>query len=247
MTTAITTVQEGKDKLREIEQWAIEHFHNSREAFDRAMLGLYQINEEKLWEYAEDEDGVMLRDYKGGGSFETYLGWFCTRHGVSRSSVQQHLKTVRTWAVLGRSVDQLMDIGIRRAGPIQKIVNIDGRSGEIKLPPEEVIQQLPLPLIPLEDREEEALERINRKIDEILFDPPEPLTNQDVRKAFTIDIDEDAEEVYFFEDADGNIWYTWETGDNMGDGVLISGEITEHLPEVVVEKVIKRLRVMRRE
>ncbi|NIR13944.1 MAG: hypothetical protein GWN86_08315, partial [Desulfobacterales bacterium] len=82
----------------------------------------------------------MLRDYDGGGSFEVYLGWFCTKFGISRSSTQSYLKTTRLWdAVLGRDMGELLDIGVRRANYVRGLIDMDGRTGEVKLPPQNIL------------------------------------------------------------------------------------------------------------
>lgn len=245
--TDIVTVAEGTERLLTLERVAIKHFHNSREAFDKAILALWQISQEKLWEYAVDVDGAMLRDYRGGGSFETYLGWFCTNNGVSRSSVQQHLKTPRTWQKLGRPMEELERIGIRRAGPITSLVKYDARSDEVEIPSQEVLDSLPpISISYIEDDKEEFefIARANLLIDEVLIHPAEPLMNRDVRKAFTIDVDTEKSEVNFFENDEHDIWFTCETGDDFTDGVLFSAEEMVALPEKVREKVMKRLRVI---
>lgn len=241
----IITVKEGKDKLALLEAMAIEHFHNSRDAFNDAMRALYQISKEGLWEYAVDIDGVMLRDYTRGGSFEAYLGWFCTKHGVSRSSVQQHLKTSRTWDRLGRPMDELLEIGIKRAGPHTDLVKYDARNDKIEIPPREVIDSLP-PLEPSSQTlmlEEEFVARVNLLIDEVLVLPPVPLTDRDVRKAFTIDVDTGKSEINFFENDEGDVWFTYETGDDFTDGTLLYAKHMDW-PDAVREKVMKRLRVI---
>jgi len=239
----IITVQEGRDKLALLEAMAVEHFHNSRDAFNNAMRALYQISKEGLWEYAIDIDGVMLRDYTGGGSFELYLGWFCTKHGVSRSSVQQHLRTSRTWDKLGRPMDQLLEIGIKRAGPHTGLVKYDARNDRIEIPPREVIDSLPQVDVDYETEEEEFIARANLLIDEVLVLPAVPLTDRDVRKALTIDVDSGRSEINFFENDEGDVWFTYETGDDFTDGTLLYAEQMDW-PAAVREKVMKRLRVI---
>ncbi len=232
--TSIMAIGEGQQALSALESLAAEHFHNSQEHFTQGIVALYQINKDRLWEYAKDEDGVMLRDYDGGGSFEVYLGWFCTKFGISRSSTQSYLKTTRLWdAVLGRDMGELLDIGVRRANYVRGLIDMDGRTGEVKLPPQNI----------LPSGDDDVIDRVNEKIDEILIHPAVPLTNKDVRKAFTIDIDPEASEIYFFESADG-IWYSFEDGDDMSDGVIIGNEILDALPPKVRTKIFRKLNVM---
>jgi hypothetical protein len=128
---------------------------------------------------------------------------------------------------------ELLDIGIRRANYVRGLIDMDGRTGEVKLPP-------PTALPPGDGNE---IERVNEKIDEVLVHPQVPLTNKDVRKAFTIDVDPEASEIYFFESTDG-IWYSFEDGSDMSDGILIHNEIMDALPAKVRAKVFRKLNVM---
>lgn len=271
MTTAILKVEEGQKKLAELEAAAGQHFHNSEEEFSRAIISLLEIQEEKLWEYSKDHDGVMLRDIEGT-SFETYLHLFCDRYGTSRSSVQSYMGVGRLWKALGRPLQELIQIGVHRAKHVENLVGYDGRKNELKLPAPSVIAKLPA-VIRDDDGEEPfdgaigmtaeeqiygeqteddevvvpdevIIMMVNQKIDEVLVLPPEPLTDGDVRDSFTIDVDENRRKTWFyFDKKNGDVWFGYETMDDMGDGKLMEGGDFEKLPQPIKDRMVSSLRI----
>lgn len=222
----IITVQESKALLRALELEAGANFHNSRELFTKGILALYQIREERLWLYAEDENGIMFGDYNKPG-FGTYLHHFCQSHGISRSSAYAHISTVESWKALGRPEEQLETIGLDVAAPVKRLAPVDGRTGEIRMPTQEVLDTLP--------PGDSPMDRVRAKVAEV-FDLPEiPLTPTDVRKSFTVDIGHT--EYTWFIDSDGAICLDYEIGGDMWTGVVVSAATLDGMPDEIARFV----------
>lgn len=234
MTTDIITTQEGKKKLAELEGVASTNLHTSREAFDSAILALTEIRDEKLWHYAVDEDEVMLGDYTKPRFKEDYLRLFCRRNNISMSGTYGHLGTVETAHYLGITNDTIRDVGVRELSPVKRLVRIDGRSGEIKLPPPEVIERLP--------PGDTVRERIKAKVEEVFVNPPEKLSPSDALKAIVVDTGIDPD-IHVFEAGDGDVWLTYEQGEYLWEGVVIPAEVYAKVTGEAREWLVKRLKI----
>lgn len=232
MTLAIT-IAEGQQRLAEYESIAKDCIKRSEHEFGKAILALYAIREEGLWHYAVDDNGIMFGNYETP-KFEYYLRHFCQETGVARSTVYRHLETVSVWdRVLGRGQDELISIGIRRAAAITALIRLDARSGEVTLPPADVLESLP---------GNDPIEKINKKIDEVLVLPEIPLRTGDIIKSFTVDTGL-APEINFFEAESGEIWATYSFSGDYWDGPIIN--IT--MPPLLKEHIMKKLGVRRHE
>jgi hypothetical protein len=231
----IISVKDNERRLKTIERSAAKNFTASGQAFNRAMEALWEIREEGLWEYARDEDNVLLRDYNSP-RFEYYIRLFCTRYSVSRSGTFDHLKTIAVWVkALNRPVEQLFEtVGVKEAKPIRQIIDYDGRRGMVMHPPPGVVEQLP--------PGETDIDRVNAKVDEVFIQPEIPLTKTDVRKSFTIDVGI-KEETAFVENENGSISFYFESGDNKWSGIIIQGELFKNLPDDVRRCLRRKLRI----
>ncbi len=234
MTTDIITTQQGKDRLAELESVASENLHTSRQAFDRAILALTEIRDDGLWMYAIDEDGVMLQDYERPRFKEDYMYLFCRRNNISMSSTYDHLGTIAIMRHLGWTNEKISDVGVRRLKHVRKLIDIDGRSGEVKLPPPEVIEKLP----PGDTIEE----RVNAKIEEVFIDPPEQLSPADALRSIVVDTGI-APDVNVFEAGNGDIWLTFDHCDEMWDGILIPAANYRELSDGARGWLDKKLKV----
>jgi len=240
MSSVITAI-EGERRLRALEVEAGESFHASEEAFSRGIIALYEINSESLWHFGKDDDGVRFGDYRNP-RFEDYLRHFCRKKGISRSSAQDHIGTVRTWVLaLERKTEELQDVGVKRAAPIKEIVKVDGRTGEISLPRPEILEKLPPAPTPIE--------QVQKKIDEVLIEPKIPLTPNDVRESFTIDIGKtNKPSIRFSETGRGDIWGSYDGGEDVfWDGIVILAGTLSGMSEEMKEAIFKRLRVLKYE
>jgi hypothetical protein len=215
----ILTVQDGQKRLRALEALAREGFSKSTEAFDTAILVIKQIQDEALWHFAVDTDGVRFMDYENP-TFEAYLKHFCEDAGIPRSTLQYHLHTVRIFDALEIPRHLLQEAGVRRAAPVRNLVPYDGRRGTIDDLPDEVLERLP----PGDTQKE----RLKQAVIEILVSPEIPLQPQDVRKAFRIDF-AGKEEGGFIEVQDG-LLFRWESESEIWSGILISGETLDSMP-----------------
>lgn len=194
---------------------------------------LRNIYEEDLWKYARDPDGVLLQDYEKV-EFGFYLNLFCRTYGVSRSGTYDHLRTVRIWIdVLHLDPEILEKVGIKRARPIRKLVSIDGRTGEVTLPPPEVIDKLP--------PGSTDLDRVRNKVMETLVEPAEPLTNSDVTKSFTVDVGA-APELFFFEDENGAIWCDYCYNEEMWSKIIVHDATMADMPHRLREIIHGKFR-----
>jgi len=225
----IITTQEAEKELASLESEAGEHFHNSQESFAKGILALHTIRDKHLWAYAKDESGIRFGDYNHP-SFGDYLYHFCRARGISRSSIYNHLGTVDTWKKLGRKEEELIEIGLRKAAPVRKLYRVDGRTGEIKMPPREVLRALPPGKTPEE--------RINAKIQEVFIDPPEPLSPTDIRKSFTVDIG--TSEFNFFRHGDGGIWLEYDGGEEFWTGEVVSAKALGEMPQAAADRIFGR-------
>jgi hypothetical protein len=199
------------------------------------MRALRRIRETGAWHYALDADDVMLGDYKRP-KWEDYIRLFCDRHGVGRSTTFAALNVMDTWMALGLPEKALAAVGIEKAKEIRTIAHYDGRSGKLKLAPEEVLETLPPADTPIE--------RVKKKIEEVLIDPPEPLTHEDVRASFTIDTGTDVE-VALFEASDGNVWYSYEANEYLADGVLVPSDSWKKLDPKFKDWLVAKLKIQK--
>lgn len=234
MTTDIITTQEGKKRLARLEGIAGESLHTSKDAFNNAMLALDRIREEKLWHFAVDDDGVMLGDYAKPRFKEDYLRLFCARNGISVSSAYDHLDTITSCHLIGWDDDTIRQVGVREARPLKNLVRVDGRSGEVKTPPQEVIETLP--------PGETDMDRIRAKADEVFVHPEVPLTPADALRAVIVDTGM-APEVNIFEAGDGDVWLTFSHNNHNWDGVLIPEENYSGMSNQAREWLNKRLKI----
>ena len=235
---AVIAVQEGKRLLTTKEEEAASHFRMSRQELDSGVLALREIRDDALWHYAVDHDGVMLGDYEKP-HWEGYLGLFCDKYGISRSGVFDHLNIVDTWVALGLPAEIVADdhVGVTRAKYVREMgVRLDGRTGELTLPPQEVIDRLP------GEPDEDPIIRIQKKIQETYFEPAEPLRPADLRKSFEVDAG-GGPDIDCFESGNGDIWVTWSIGEEHWDGVLIPKENYEKIPESLREHVNSKLKI----
>lgn len=230
----IITTQEGKKKLKKLEDAAGKNLHTSREAFNDAMLALDEIRKENLWVYAVDEDGVMLMDYKKPRFKEDYLYLFCRRHGIGKSSTYKWLGIVDILHHLGITDEEIKKIGVREADPVQNLISIDGRSGEVKIAKPEVIEKLP----PGDTPEE----RIAAKVREVYIDPPEPLSPADAFKAIVSDTGS-GPSIAVWEVGDGDVWLSYEIDGDLWDGVLIPKGNYRSMSEAAREWLNKKLKI----
>lgn len=231
--TDIITIQEGVKKLKSLEARAERRFRYSGRAFTDAMLALYEIREERLWMYAVDEDGVMFGDYEHPRFKEDYLYHFAKRINRSVSSLYEHFNTIDSWRLLPRrQPEELREVGIQRARPVQDLVHVDGRSGEIKTAPPEVIASLP------GEEDDDPLERISQKVEEVYINPPEPMPASDIRRSFKVDTGIEP---------DISVWETksqgvWASCGAEWDGAIIPAETWSTLPDELKDHIIKRLK-----
>ena len=231
----VLSVEDGIALLSQKEEIAACNLHTSERAFSEAIVALAEIESRALWHYAVDADGIMLRDYQKPRFKEDYLnGIFCARNGISISSVYDHLATMRSWRALNRPMDQLVEVGVRRAKPVQDLLPVDGRSGEIKMPTQAVIESLP------GEPEDDPIDRINMKIDEVLVQPAEPLRPADTRKAMLNDTGHETN-IEVFEAKAGDIWAVCDDW----DGVVIVAEKWQAMPEELKEFFTKKLKIRR--
>ena len=238
MTNAITTVQEGKKRLAKLEKRAGVSYRASKEAFDTFVLTLHQIREERAWHYAVDLDGVMLGDLREPLFKRHYLVLFCQKHGISVASVYEHLGTVDTCIALGRDKEWLADpnVGVAAAGGIKEIVHYDRRKGELILPTENEIENLP------GSKEDDPIERLNIKIDEV-FSGDEPPAPAVVRKSFAVDV-ADRPDASFWQSGGkdgGDIWFTYTRSGVSDEKKLIPGALFKELTPEMFEYLRARL------
>lgn len=229
--TDIITMQEGVGRLEELERYAIHHFGISREAFDEAIMAIWEIRNDGLWLYATDPDGTMYQDYKKPRFKDDYLYHFGKRVGRSVSSIYEHLGTIDSWQALGLPMDELYEVGVKRARPVQILAPIDGRTGELRLPSPEVLDTLP------GDPGDDPIERVRMKVEETLIHPPEPLAPSDVRKAFRVDTRIEPD-VSIWETLEDGLWAQWGP---MWDGRIISEPTWTHMPPGLREYVLVKL------
>ena len=229
----VVTVQQGKRRLARLESVAAGRFRRSSKDFDRGMRTLRTIRDTGAWHYALDDDDVMLSDYQRP-KWEHYIRLFCDKHRIGRSTTFAALNTIDTWYALGLPEKALEEVGLDKAKEIRHIARYDGRSKELELPPETVIEQLP--------PADSPLERVKKKIEEVLIDPPEPLRPKDIRDSFTIDTGVD-EEVSIFQAGSGDIWFSYEGGEHLSDGTFITAMQWKELDPKFREWLIKKLKI----
>lgn len=230
----ILTVQDGKKRLGELEATAKENLHNSREFFSRAVVALDEIRKQRLWVYAVDEDGVMLQDYTRASFKRDYLYHFCRRNGISMSSVYDHLDTVTSAHLIGWDDEKIVEVGVHELKPLTNLVKVDGRSGEVWIAPEEIIEQLPPGDTPLE--------RIAKKAEEVFVDPPEKLSPADALRALTKDLD-GTPDVSFFESGNGDVWMVYNSDEHNWDGAIIPAENFRGMSDIARECLVKKLKI----
>lgn len=228
---------EGTRILKEREESAATHLKASEEEFSKGMVILWSIREDNLWQFHTDDDGVYLMD-KPGVEFGDYLRSFCTQYGLSRSGTYEHLRTVRVWTdVLGFSMEQMIESGVKRSKSIRALVDIDGRTGEITIAPDPVIEQLPPGDTPLD--------RIRKKVAEVLIEPPVRLPPVEVRRALITDVGLKDEKT-FHERANGAVIavYTGPDTENPWRGVIIPAEVAVTIHPKVKAHIFNRLQVV---
>lgn len=234
--SAILTVCEGESRLDALERVASSRLRLSHLALTDGIVALSRIRDEKLWMYARDEDGVMFQDMRKP-TWEKYLAIFTRRQGLSRSGVYGHLKTVQLWSLLSLPEEALHEIGVQAAAPVKLLVNVDGRTGELKLPPPEIIKGLP------GDPNDPPIERVRRKVEEVLLLPAVPLRPADVSKALTVDVGS-SPDIEIFETGKGDVFATYTRGDTYWDGVLIAADAIRKIPGSLRDYVFRRLNVL---
>jgi hypothetical protein len=234
----VLQVKEGKGQLAEKERQAAEMFRVSRQSLDEGVLLLREIRDGGLWHFAVDEDGVMLGDYEKP-HWETYLNIFCNRYGISRSGAFDHLNIVDTWVALGMPAESVADdhVGVTRAKYIRQMgVRLDNRTGELSLPPPDIINRLP-------GKPDDPPEvRIQRKIDEVYFQPEIPLRPSDLRKSFEVDAG-GGPDYDCFESGGGDIWVAWSEGEQSWDGILIPKANYSEMPLSLREYIGNKLKI----
>ena len=231
----ITTMQHGKKRLERLESVAAGRFKRSSREFNRGMEILRRIRDTGAWHYALDDDEVMLGDYQRP-KWENYIRLFCDRHRIGRSTTFAALNTIDTWYALGLPKKALQEVGLNKAKEIRHIARYDGRSGQLELPSQDIIEQLPPGKTPVD--------RVRKKVEEVLIEPEEPLTPKDVRDSFTIDTGA-VESVYIWETGGGRVRYTYEEADYLTDGILIEANEWSEMDEKFKEWLVHKVKIVR--
>lgn len=229
--STVLTLEKGIDRLAALEKVVIAEFGKSREHFDKGMLALWAIREEKLWLYAVDDDGVRYLDYKAPRFKEDYLRDLAKKAGRSVASIYDHLGTVASWKAIGRDVKELEQVGVVEAHDLQALVKVNGTTGEVQIAPPEVIATLP------GEPDDDPLERISRKAEETYIAPAEKLRPADRRSAMRHDTGLEPD-IEVFETLNNGLWWSC----NNRDGTLIIEDTWTNLPPDMRQYIMKRLK-----
>lgn len=242
----VQLAREAEAELDRLENIAANAFRASEKALKDGVKALWHIRESNLWEYARDDDDVRLKD-KEHGSWSEYLRLLVRRKNISRSGLYDHLGTVDVWVkALKREIDELDQLpSMSVAGYIKEVIDYDGRSKEVRLPPPEVIERLPPPASDVvgKDPEEVIISRVNALVDEAFIQPAVPLTKTDIRKMLRTDVGGDPD-IQFFESGKGEVWGQIEGNGTVWDGVVIPAEQYAGIPEALRKHIAKKLNIL---
>jgi hypothetical protein len=238
----------AEQRLASLEQEATTNLRASDEAFNKGMIALWTIKTEQwngraLWTYARDHDGVQYGD-RAKPIFEDYLYQFCFENGISRSGTLDHIKTIRVWVeALHLDPNLLLEAGVKRSRSIRNLATIDGRSGDIRLAKPEILENV-FPGSTMQPQEE-ILKSVADYALEKLIHPAQPLSREDVVKAFTVDL---GMEKYTYLETETGIECVYEGDGESWRGVVIDFKHLKELkvPKNVIENLIHtRLKAVR--